>query len=98
MTALTASTLALAAVAEPMAATGAASLAWLLIAVPAAGAALLLLAGRRSDAWGHWLGLLTSVFSAVLGLVILAQVLGLPQGERVVETTCGAGSPPASST
>ena len=86
MTALTASTLALAAVAEPMAATGAASLAWLLIAVPAAGAALLLLAGRRSDAWGHWLGLLTSVFSAVLGLVILAQVLGAPQGERVVET------------
>ena len=38
-------------------ATGAAALAWLLIAVPAAGAAVLLLAGRASDRWGHLLGL-----------------------------------------
>ena len=33
-------------------ATGLASWAWLLIAVPAASAAFLLLAGRRSNAWG----------------------------------------------
>ena len=38
------------------AATGVASLAWLLFALPALGAAILLLAGRRADAWGHWLG------------------------------------------
>ena len=38
-------------------ATGPASWAWLLIAVPAVSAAFLLLAGRRSNAWGHWLGL-----------------------------------------
>ena len=46
------------AVVTPVAeATGLASWAWLLIAVPAVSAALLLLAGRRSNAWGHWLGL-----------------------------------------
>lgn len=65
-------------------ATGAAALAWLLIAVPALSAALLLLIGRAADSWGHWLGVLTSAFSACLGLVILAQVLGLPAAERVL--------------
>ena len=39
-------------------ATGPAALAWLLIVIPAAGAAILLLAGRAADARGHWLGLL----------------------------------------
>ncbi|QQM67039.1 NADH-quinone oxidoreductase subunit L [Actinomyces weissii] len=67
------------------AAHGPAALAWLLIAVPAASAAVLLLAGRRSDAWGHWLGLAAAVFSALLGLTILAQSLSLPAAERVME-------------
>ncbi|MDO4899328.1 NADH-quinone oxidoreductase subunit L [Actinomyces sp.] len=65
-------------------ATGTASLAWLLIAVPAASAALLLLVGRAADAWGHWLGVAASLFSACLGLMILAQVLGLPAHGRVL--------------
>jgi len=65
-------------------ATGLASMAWLLIAVPAAGAAILLLAGRVSDRWGHLLGLLASLTSAGLGLGILAQVLGLPAEERTM--------------
>ena len=65
-------------------ATGLASWAWLLIAVPAASAAFLLLAGRRSNAWGHWLGLAASFASACLGVGILMQVLGLPAEERVI--------------
>ena len=65
-------------------ATGLASWAWLLIAVPAASAAFLLLAGRRSNAWGHWLGLAASFASACLGVGILVQVLGLPAEERVI--------------
>ena len=36
-------------------ATGLFSLAWLLIVIPLAGAALLLVLGRFSDSWGHWL-------------------------------------------
>ena len=65
-------------------ATGAAALAWLLIAVPAAGAAVLLLAGRASDRWGHLLGLAASLTSACLGLGILAQILRLPAAKRVM--------------
>ena len=29
---------------------------WLLVAIPLASAAILLLLGRRADRWGHWLG------------------------------------------
>ena len=34
---------------------------WLLIALPLAGAAVLLLAGRRADRWGHLLGCATVI-------------------------------------
>ena len=34
---------------------------WLLIALPLAGAAVLLLGGRRTDRWGHLLGVATVV-------------------------------------
>lgn len=67
-------------------ATGLASLAWLLIAVPAASAAILLLAGRASDRWGHLLGLLAAAVDACLGIALLVQVLGLPAEGRVLET------------
>ena len=66
-------------------ATGTAALAWLLIAVPAASAALLLLLGRRADRWGHWLGLAAALVSAGLGLAVLAQVLALPADERILQ-------------
>ena len=32
--------------------------AWLLLVFPLAGAAILLLGGRRTDRWGHWVGVL----------------------------------------
>lgn len=66
-------------------ATGAASLAWLLIALPAAGALVLFLAGRRADAWGHWLGVATVVGAFVVGVAIFLQTLGLPADERLRE-------------
>ena len=37
---------------EPVAASGLASLAWLLLALPAFGAAVLLIGGKRTDKWG----------------------------------------------
>src|SRR5215216_1773916 len=43
---------------------------WLLIALPLAGAAVLLLGGRRTDRWGHLLGCATVVAAFVLGLVL----------------------------
>ena len=45
--------------------------AWLLVAVPLLSAAVLLLAGRRADRWGHWRGVAASAFSFLLGLGVL---------------------------
>src|SRR5918992_4520619 len=50
--------------------------AWLLIALPLAGAAVLLLGGRRTDRWGHLLGTGTVVAAFVLGLLCTLQLEG----------------------
>ena len=52
---------------------------WLLIALPLAGAAVLLLGGRRTDRWGHLLGTATVVVSFVIGLVCTIQLAGLDE-------------------
>lgn len=64
-------------------ASGSFTLAWLLVALPLAGAAVLLLAGRRADRWGHWLGVLASASAFVVGAVLWVATLGLPADERV---------------
>lgn len=69
---------------------GAVELAWLLVALPALGAAVLLLAGRRSDRWGHLLGVATPVAAFVVAAAIWVQMLGLP-GERRVNEVAFAG-------
>jgi NADH-quinone oxidoreductase subunit L len=61
---------------------GVQSLAWLLIALPLAGAAVLLLGGRRTDKWGHLLGCGTVLGSFGLGVAAFAQMLGYPGEER----------------
>jgi NADH-quinone oxidoreductase subunit L len=72
---------------EVGAATGAASLAWMLFALPALGALVLLLAGRRADAWGHLLGVLTVVASFVVGLVIFFETVALDPAQRTREVS-----------
>jgi NADH-quinone oxidoreductase subunit L len=67
------------------AATGIASLAWLLFALPALGAFLLLLGGRRADPWGHWLGVATVAASFVVGVAIFVETLGLAPEQRTRE-------------
>ena len=57
---------------------------WLLIALPLAGAAILLLAGKRSDPWGHLLGCAASVASFAVGAVLFVDMLGRAGEERVV--------------
>jgi NADH-quinone oxidoreductase subunit L len=64
------------------AATGMQSAAWLLIAFPLAGAAILLLGGRRTDKWGHLLGVTMSLASFVVGLLAFIQMLGQPGDGR----------------
>lgn len=58
---------------------------WLLIAIPLVSAAILLLAGKRSNVWGHWLGLAASSASFVLGAVALIELLGRDVNDRVVD-------------
>ncbi|MET7422450.1 NADH-quinone oxidoreductase subunit L [Dactylosporangium sp. NPDC005555] len=50
---------------------------WLLIAIPLASAAVLLLLGKRADRWGHWLGVLSVATSFVLGLTYFFTLRGL---------------------
>src|SRR6266508_4762098 len=50
---------------------------WLLIAIPLASAALLLVLGRRADRWGHWLGVASVFVSFVLGLVYFVALRGV---------------------
>ncbi len=57
---------------------------WLLIALPLAGAAILLLAGKRSNPWGHLLGCTASVASFAVGAVLFADMLGRAGEERVL--------------
>ena len=59
-----------------MPAEGVFSLIWVLIALPLAGAAVLLFGGRRTNSWGPYLGVLTVAGSAVLGILML---LGMMQ-------------------
>jgi NADH-quinone oxidoreductase subunit L len=49
---------------------------WLLIALPLAGAAVLLLGGRRTDRWGHLLGCATVLAAFVLGVLITLDLAG----------------------
>ena len=56
---------------------------WLLIALPLAGAAVLLLGGRRTDRWGHLLGSATVVAAFVLALLATLQLAG--QEQRAVD-------------
>lgn len=57
---------------------------WLVIALPAAGAAVLLLGGRRTDRWGHLLGCATALGAFVLGAVLFSQMLGRDGEHRAV--------------
>ena len=56
--------------------------AWLLVALPLLGAAVLLLGGRRTDRFGHWLAVALSWASFVLGAVVFATLLGHAPEER----------------
>src|SRR5918997_5768108 len=59
-----------------MPAEGLLAASWLLIALPAAGAAVLLIGGRRTDRWGHLLGCATVVVAFVIGLLCTFQLAG----------------------
>src|SRR5215210_8857696 len=71
-------------VVPPVPATGFFTGAWLLIAIPALSAAVLLLVGRTGDRWGHILGALAPLVSFAIGLGYFAQLLSVDQAQRAV--------------
>ena len=68
----------------PVPATGFFTSAWLLIAIPAVSAAILLLVGRRADRWGHFLGAAAPLVSFAIGLYYFINLLGRPAPARAV--------------
>src|SRR3712207_1776236 len=71
--------------AEVLPAEGLLASSWLLIALPLAGAAILLLGGRRTDRWGHLLGTATVVAAFVIGLLCTIQLAGLEERSAAVD-------------
>jgi NADH-quinone oxidoreductase subunit L len=67
------------------AAGGVLSSMWLLIAIPLASAAVLLLLGKRADKWGHLLGVASIFASFVLGLIYFFELRGLPGPYRAAD-------------
>jgi NADH-quinone oxidoreductase subunit L len=55
---------------------------WLLIALPLLGAAILLLGGKATDAWGHLLGCATVLLSFAVGVVLFVGLVNQPADER----------------
>ena len=65
-------------------ASGVSSLAWLLIALPLAGTAILLLGGRRTNAWGHYFAVLMAVGTFVVAALLLTDMMGKAPADRGV--------------
>lgn len=72
---------------EILPAEGIFSLLWVLIALPAAGALILLLGGRRTNSWGPYIGVLTVVGSAVIAVLLLLAMMNEPAEQRTVIQT-----------
>ena len=68
-------------------ASGISAAAWLLIAFPLLGAAVLLLGGRRTDPYGHLVGTAMSAASFLLGAGIFLAMLTREDTERAVGST-----------
>lgn len=66
---------------------------WLMPVLPLAGAAVLLLVGRRGDSWGHLLGCATALASFLVAVVSFIGMLGRTGSERVVHETLFAWVP-----
>ncbi len=68
-------------------ATGLQDAAWLLLAFPLLGAAVLLLGGRRTNSWGHLVGVAMPVLAFAYGVAAFVQMLGYPAAERSRDLT-----------
>jgi NADH-quinone oxidoreductase subunit L len=56
--------------------------AWLLVALPLAGAVVLLLGGKRTNSWGHLVGVAMPVLAFGYGVAAFITMLGYPAAHR----------------
>ncbi|MCC8244385.1 NADH-quinone oxidoreductase subunit L [Saccharothrix sp. NEAU-S10] len=61
------------------------SLAWLLLALPAFGALVLLVGGKRTDKWGHLLGCATVIAAFAYGVALFFDTVALSPEQRTTE-------------
>ena len=71
------------------AAVGSAQYAWLLVALPAFGALVLLVGGRRTNSWGHLLGCATVLAAFGYGVALYCEWLGFDASQRTRELGVG---------
>ncbi len=64
-------------------AAGVSASAWLLLALPVAGALILLVGGRRLDGVGHVLGCLAVIAAFVVGVLVFLSTTGAAAGDRI---------------
>ncbi len=65
-----------------VAAVGVQRAAWLLLVFPIAGAIILLLSGKRSNSWGHLVGVAMPIASFVYGVIAFFSMLSYPASQR----------------
>ncbi|MDU5268689.1 MAG: NADH-quinone oxidoreductase subunit L, partial [Varibaculum cambriense] len=65
-------------------ATGLAEYAWLMVVIPLLVSGFLLVCGRATDKWGHWLAVAASWSSFLLGFIIFCQMIGQAPAERSI--------------
>ena len=61
---------------------GVIGVSWLMIVLPLLGAAILLLGGRRTDRWGHFLGVAMALASFVVAALVFVELLGFGADQR----------------
>jgi len=72
-------------VVDPTSADGVFGLLWLVIALPLAGAAVLLIGGKYTDKWGHLLGTLLPIGSFAISLAMFISLLGRDDHDRQID-------------
>ncbi|MCL2735013.1 MAG: NADH-quinone oxidoreductase subunit L [Propionibacteriaceae bacterium] len=68
----------------PVAAQGLFQYAWLMVAIPAAVAALLLILGKVTNSFGHWLATLAPIASCVFAVIYFVDLLSMSPDSRAV--------------
>jgi NADH-quinone oxidoreductase subunit L len=76
-------------------ASGAFSGTWLLVAIPLFSALILLLGGRRTNKWGHYLGVAAPLASFVLGAILFFSLIGKGSTDRRIDNHLFSWTPVA---